>query len=1193
MLLILVAGNETTSDSFTPDKATPSDKTTVGRPHHICRFRHSPRLGAMDPCNCATLKRGDIQRMKIGTGDTARQRSSGDRSAASKGSAHTRARRRLPKPRELMRARHPDYFSDTRRDDVIRFPRAIFEYHLDTLTNRKQEYQFEHFCRKLAEKRICPNLRVQTGPSGGGDSKVDTETYPVAKEIAERWWMGSPSAGVERWAFAFSAKKDWKSKFRADVRSIVSTARDYRRIYFFTNQFVSDKERAAEEDRFARDIATPIHIIDRAWIVDRVYEADRHDLEFYLAALGVEDVRQERTIRTGRLDTTRIEELEVLDRQIADPTRYRDAQYQLVEDCLRGAILVRSLERPRHEVEGRFVRTHRLAQDVDHRQQKLRIAYNRAWTAFWWYEEFIEFNRFYDIVEQLLKESILASDAELLLNLWMLLPTSAVEGWIDIEQADIERRAQRLATMLKKMAADSSRPNNSLQARTSLILMQTVRAHHSGRREVVESGWRDLSDVVDRSGGLGAYSVEHLFGLVKELGESVEGAAFDALYDKLANVVRQRRSDGEAGLAYLGRARQKMNKDKAYEAIEWFGRAEELLTKEEYREELVIALIGMSSAFEQYGLLWAARNKALAAADRALAPFVEHGQINFESLIALNRLVWAELRLGRIPHVLAALILARSVATHLNLSEDRKQFYADETEMQDYVLGAQFLSLPLTDLSRLSHLPSRLGKLGLDYARIALLFALGHEQVLREEGYFRTSASSREMHKFFERWYDQTAADMVVSRPMLIDGDTSELKSTILGTEVVALTPNDPTSFGIAESLLGALEALLSTCDIPDVFPFRERMSIVISASPTLKRTPWIKSAASDTSRIEVVHPTNLGFRTLSDRTQYAEWLRRSLVRIVSQMLVIPDVRTWLDKISDRERGFSRALALGDALTMRNNVFGDSASIHLADWTDRSAEGHAVLRDSPWRGAKPVGEDGSAEPLEFGPDSRPIVPIERKRTKHTDRRVLSPIDIPMWDRAKWRGILFLWPPDEPPTLAIAFEDGDSGRSIFRTWKERWGNEDKHDELRIAVITGVSNREPATYAVVIGPKLGPESVNEKKTVVLGSRIRRMSPKDSANLDHFVAAFKKTGRFIFAPARTDATGEILEMPSAQLAIVKWQLDRREAWQIGENDPDIAVFHKDDDPIVPAGVMDAPVNKALKRIRSAGWAMDWYNS
>ncbi len=143
--------------------------------------------------------------------------------------------RNIPNPSDLMRVRHPDLFSDTQVDDVSRLPKEVFEYHLCTLTSRKQEYQFEHFCRKLAEKEICPNLRVQTGPTGGGDSKVDTETYPVAEEITERWWIGSPSAGTERWAFAFSAKKEWKPKIKADVKSILSTDRDYKLVYFFTN----------------------------------------------------------------------------------------------------------------------------------------------------------------------------------------------------------------------------------------------------------------------------------------------------------------------------------------------------------------------------------------------------------------------------------------------------------------------------------------------------------------------------------------------------------------------------------------------------------------------------------------------------------------------------------------------------------------------------------------------------------------------------------------------------------------------------------------------------------------------------------------------------------------------------------------------------------------------------------------------
>lgn len=59
----------------------------------------------------------------------------------------------------------------------------------------------------------------------------------------------------------------------------------------------------------------------------------------------------------------------------------------------------------------------------------------------------------------------------------------------------------------------------------------------------------------------------------------------------------------------------------------------------------------------------------------------------------------------------------------------------------------------------------------------------------------------------------------------------------------------------------------------------------------------------------------------------------------------------------------------------------------------------------------------------------------------------------------------------------------------------------------------------------------------------------------------------------------------MPSAQFALAKRQLDIREAWQIGENDPDLVALDEDDDPIVPEGVTDPPVNKALMQKRSSG--------
>jgi len=120
-------------------------------------------------------------------------------------------------PVTFMRSSHPELYSDSASVASVGLTQGLLEYHLETITNRSQETEFAYFARRLAEKEICPNLRPQTGPTGGGDSKADSETIPVASEISELWIGSDPRAGEERWAFAFSAKKDWKAKVASDV----------------------------------------------------------------------------------------------------------------------------------------------------------------------------------------------------------------------------------------------------------------------------------------------------------------------------------------------------------------------------------------------------------------------------------------------------------------------------------------------------------------------------------------------------------------------------------------------------------------------------------------------------------------------------------------------------------------------------------------------------------------------------------------------------------------------------------------------------------------------------------------------------------------------------------------------------------------------------------------------------------------
>src|ERR1017187_836223 len=148
-------------------------------------------------------------------------------------------------PREFLKARRPEKFSDSVTEETPALDRSLLEYHLDTLTSRSQETIFENFARRLAQCEICPNLLPHTGPSGGGDSKVDSETYPVSDQIAIGWYSGiGVESAAERWAFAFSAKQDWQAKVRSDVAKIAATARGYRKAFFVSSQYIPDKQRA-------------------------------------------------------------------------------------------------------------------------------------------------------------------------------------------------------------------------------------------------------------------------------------------------------------------------------------------------------------------------------------------------------------------------------------------------------------------------------------------------------------------------------------------------------------------------------------------------------------------------------------------------------------------------------------------------------------------------------------------------------------------------------------------------------------------------------------------------------------------------------------------------------------------------------------------------------------------------------------
>ena len=370
-------------------------------------------------------------------------------------------------PKEFLKHRRPESFSDSEIVTTPILDRSTFEYTLDTLTSRSEEVSFENFARELAKREVCPNILPHTGPTGGGDSKVDAETYPVADDLSLMWYVGTGrDAATERWAFAFSAKKDWRSKVQSDVAKIAKTGRGYTKAFFVTNQFVKDKTRAEVEDALREKHAIDVRILDRIWILDRVFT--NHHEQLAIERLDIQvSTRQE--IKKGPLDTEREHELTELEASIAAATQDGHFTFGVVNDCIRTAQLARSMERPRTEVEGLLARAERVAREHGTDHQQLVAAYEQAKTAYWYFEDATAFIDAYARVEPLAQGSVNIYDLELLNNLWFLLRSATGEKSLDEQVVDFEGKTARLTAELERMTEEVTRPSAALQARTMLL----------------------------------------------------------------------------------------------------------------------------------------------------------------------------------------------------------------------------------------------------------------------------------------------------------------------------------------------------------------------------------------------------------------------------------------------------------------------------------------------------------------------------------------------------------------------------------------------------------------------------------------------------------------------------------------------------------------------------------------------------
>lgn len=1078
------------------------------------------------------------------------------------------AEKRSFSPKEFLRQRHPDKFSDSIVVESGLLDRSVLEHFLASLNARSQELEFEGFVKKLCEKIICPNLLEQTGPVAGGDGKTDTQTFPVSEQSALLWYQGvNNSSHKERWAFAVSTRKDWKVKCRQDVLKIKADLFDYKRVYCITNQYAKADQRTSTEDTLREETGMDVRIMDISWILDQIFSQNLQHLAIDSLSL---QTSYKREINLGANDYKKKQRYNETKKKLEDEVNPENISYQEVELFLDLAMLSAELERPPFETEGFFLRSIKVAKKFGFHQQILDCYYQFAWKSHFWLENFSNFEENLELLFKALESSTNASQWEALINLVTVHKTH-----IRLTQAkptiEIDIIEGVMLKALSEISADITRPSNALLAKTQLLIYNLQKIEGD---ENINNVFQELHCVIIEGAGLIGYPFEKIFNLIHEM--DIIFNDFEA-YEELLDYITEQYSlrDGQirGSEMLLKRGIKRLDSGKPYEAIRIVGKSLIPLYKKESSDLFILALNVCSAAYERVGLLWSARACMLFAASVLTDKFWAKDELTVYQHKTYNYLSWLELKLGRLGYALKWLELSHLFQQHF------KEADTDENDHQsmDAFISQMVLNTEVSKLKYLDRTCFLLDKFGFYASSIQLMYVLGYEKDIKNDFDIDVDDS------FID--YSLMLRDFNLGSKVTGINDAFEkrgcITSSISGCHVTLSFPARSPFFDFSASLLASLEGVFATCMIDGIYSKESSLNIeVIADDDDFSIEHELETVNGNMTANIICNEFRNEFFKLEHQGIFQQWIKKFLLQLLPELFYYPDLKT-VEKSIFADGALERSSTLAASMFASRNILGFSADEEVkSSFSDKDCtEPYPLIRKASWDAAYPkLSENVRFSSLTKGAGIAAEGLRENETLKHGDYHIQSLIKSRVWDLAKWNGVIFLQPFHGIPVLCLQFANTKEGGDVFKDLAEKVGNIDERGRLKLSIIKGISSTNPTHYTVMVSEDSVPE---QRKIMGMVSRIQRMTPATTENIDRFVEMCSRTDKCYFGC--DSMLEELMEAVPEHFGILIKNIRILWAWQIELKDPEFAALDLKERPFIPSGVENPPVLVTLEALRS----------
>ena len=1033
----------------------------------------------------------------------------------------------------------PEEFSDSKIEYEIPLTKELFEKQLEILSTKKMQSNFENFIVRCAERLITPNIKPQTGPDGGGDGKVDAETYEVATDISDKWYVANGGASEkEKWAFAISCKKQWKPKVTTDIEKVANTNRGYTRVLFFSNQFIKSSTRVDIEKDLSNKFNIEVSIFDALWCTNAVFYHGCKDIA--LDCLNFSDEYKKKREIIGEIDKYRLDRLDEIENSILG-VQINGVDTGYIGELQEACILSRGLERPRIETEGRFSRALRECEYHGSTQQKFNIIYDHAWTSFFWFEDIDAVHKDLLKLKEFVNDNCSVIRIEKMTNILTNLINAERAGLIDSKKIELEiKYIKELCNTLEKRG---DKPSSLLFLRLYIAEQKLISRLLS--KEPINEEIDAIRPLLLEAPSHLEISFEAQYQIITNLNKVIDdNPKYEDLVDELTSIVRKTNSEQAAARIEMDRAIALVNKKRFKQSIRHFSFCIHPFEKEECMEELIKTSGMMGIALYEIGLPFSAMAYLVKSASMLLKTFYTSGNIPHLLMTVLQKLCEIELMLGRFVMYLNWYELMMIVSHNGQFSEEEN--FNETNMLHDGAWACRFAASDLEN-PVMSFLPDILERMEMFQSSECLKFYLGYADELDEEVRNIFTQDGWQDKMLNQPVFEQFLCDLNIST-----NGQAKLQTTVNNCTLYVTYKNSCQNQIVAEIFLGAIESMLAKMEMFEVLTISPEVYIEITET-------------NDKSELKQLVKSNEYLLCINKNCN-----DKDLWKCISMFIACffsrnsmskEDLMKMLQSKQDGEKLMDRVSNLLQVKQSISNVLGNIFKNKIEDWRKEKDKSYTLRRTS----------------FEYNPKN-----YSNKRQQNLSFHSIN-TEMDIWEGAGWSGCGFGFDQFEPtpPIFGLAFENLKRGKQIIAEWRAK--SEKGEPSVIIYIIRGIDKGNPISYRVCVAPDVKKDELKEGRCFASMCRKHTMTPNTNWNLDTFERLYKQFGGCWFTAFQIDYNKQIIMPENFKDTFKFTTIEFRNAWEIRLDDMAILALEPDDEPFIPEDKKNtAPILEVMDTIR-----------